>query len=587
MGWSHTGPMDFAHSANSETKQAISLADESRRFRADSLFNSPQEPLSLLKIQDDAQKLNSITQAGMSSQKILVADNTDHVRTSPFTRAAEKKIELPSWMVQSKQGEIANKERPSFPKFESNQQPKEQPKEQPKTQSNPFPFPQNNAEKSGGLKETKRFSLPEEQGPLYRDANLRAGNVALTKLDSQEAAKIIGSIPELFRKEGMRELTMLTADDSKKKQVYVSQDASTYQKQNPGKVVFSTIQEAVNKAPKDSVINVIAGTNGKAYTESVSVGRSDLTISTNQQSPAVIDGGGFNIGSNIHDVRILNFDFRNFTGREAAIRVEGKNIANIVVGGNYFYSAVGSEAAGFYGTGSAEQEAMKNVYLVGNVVGQDRQGNSKPLNITAKQLEATPFNGNVSDVVAIGNLYFGTKDTPLNLGMDFIGGENVSANSELNRARNAFVAFNYSTHIGHPQRWASGVAYIDGASRITEVLNMAESSNFCGEIGAERPGAHARDNTFSGNLCKDIQNYWITVGAPDNNGAKVSGSKIQNNIIIKANNADADARAPQLQYNPGITKQEIISRNQFFNKPTDVTTLPQKIVDLYRFHFKK
>lgn len=582
MGWSLSGPMEFGQDSV-DSKNVSSRLNELNLHRDNPfLRHQDKEPFTLLQIQNESKWQKPSTQEPVlrDSQKVLISDNHENSKSSPFARNQEKgKNGLPSWMVpQPGQEKLATKEPTARPVIE--QKPKE-PNSRPQSQ----PFEQS-ASKPAGLKESNRFSLPEAPAPVYRDANVRAGNIQLTKLDSQEAAKIIDAIPELFRKEGMRELSILTADDAKKKQVYVSQDAANFRKEHPGQVVYGSIQEAVNQAPKDSVINVLAGKNGQAYSENIVIGRSDVSITTNQQNPATIERGGFNISSNIHNVKILNFDFRNFTGREAAIRVEGKNIDNIVVGGNYFYSAVGSEAAGFYGTGSAEQEAMKNIYLVANVVGRDRQGNSKPINITEKQLEATPFNGNVSDVVAVGNLYFGTKETPLNLGMDFIGGENVSGNSELNRARNAFVAYNYSKHIGHPQRWASGVAYIDGASRITEVLNMAESSNFCGEIGAERPGAHSRDNTFNGNLCKDIQNYWITVGAPDNNGARVSGSRIQNNIIIgKANNGDSDPKAPQLQYNAGISRQEITSQNYFFNRPLEVSSLPQKIVDLYRYHY--
>lgn len=582
MGWSLSAPMEFGQDS-AESKNVSSRLNELDLHRDNPfLRKQDKEPLTLIQIQSESQwqKPSDRAKVIRDSQNVLLSDKHENSKNSPFNRNLEKgNSGLPSWMVpKSVQEKLASKEPP--PRSGNDQKTKE-----PDSLSQKQPVEQS-ASKPAELKESNRFSLPDAPAPIYRDANVRAGNIQLTKLDSQEAAKIIDAIPDLFRKEGMRELAILTADDAKKKQVYVSQDAATFRKEHPGQVVYGTIQEAVNQAPIDSVINVMAGKNGQSYSEDIVISRSDVSITTNQQNPATIERGGFSISSNTHNVKILNFDFRNFTGREAAIRVEGKNIDNIVVGGNYFYSAVGSEAAGFYGTGSAEQEAMKNIYLVANVVGRDRQGNSKPINITEKQLEATPFNGNVSDVVAVGNLYFGTKDTPLNLGMDFIGGENVSGNSELNRARNAFVAYNYSKHIGHPQRWASGVAYIDGASKITEVLNMAESSNFCGEIGAERPAAHSRDNTFNGNLCKDIQNYWITVGAPDNNGARVSGSRIQNNIIIgKTNNGDSDSKAPQLQYNAGISKQEIISQNYFFNRPLEVSSLPQKIVDLYRYHY--
>lgn len=421
--------------------------------------------------------------------------------------------------------------------------------------------------------------------PIYKDTAARAGAIDLVSVSAAEATKVIKAIPELFLKEGLRELNLLSTSDADKKQVYVSRDSTAFKKQNPNLTVYDSVQAAVDGAPAGSVINVLPGKStaqypkGEPYTEDVQVTRSDIVIKTNEKMPATFTGG-FSLGDGVHDVKIMNFDFRDFSGREAAIRVEGANIHDIVVGGNYFYSATGSEAAGFYGTGANEAAAMRNVFLLGNVIGQDRDGNSLPINITAKQLEATPFNGNVKDVVAVGNLYYGTEDTPLNLGLDFIAGEKVS-NGQANQARQSFAAYNYGRNIGHKDRWASGVAYIDGASQITEVLNMSEASNFCGEIGAERPKASARDNVFAGNVCASSQNFWLSVGAPVANGASVSGSRIENNIVIDANGNPSPVN---IQFNSGITREEIAAKNLFYDNIGAVRKLPRHLVQLYKFY---
>lgn len=451
---------------------------------------------------------------------------------------------------------------------EKTQQPKPVEKTPPAQQDRPKP-----AEKSPPL-------------PVYQDPLARDGSVELVDLPEAEAKKIIDSIPDLFLKEGRRELELLNARDASRPQVYVTQDMADFARKYPGLKAYASIQSALNSAPEGSVINVLPGPSsssypqGRPYSENVSIKRSNLVIRTNEKMPATISGGGFSIGSDIHDIKILNFNMERFSDREAAIRVEGENIKNIIVGGNYFYDATGAEAAGFYGTGKDSSEALKNLYLMANVIGKDRSGNARPLNISAKQLEATPFNGNVENIVAVGNMYHGTIRVPLNLGLDFIGGENVGT-GQNNQARNGFGALNYAEHVGHPTRWAAGIGYIDGAANITQVYNMSYNSNFCGEIGAERPGKQARNNAFSGNICKDSSAAWIAVGAPSDNGASVTGSKVENNIVI----GTGDSRHPHVQYKAGISARELQAKNLFYDDSQQVRKLPKKIVELYRYFY--
>lgn len=427
-----------------------------------------------------------------------------------------------------------------------------------------------------------------EPVPIYLDPLARDGRTELLAVSPAEAKTIVDSLPGLFLDEGKRELELLNKNDSSRPQVYVSQDIDAFKRKYPDLKVYPSIQDAVNKAADGSVINVLPGPSsakhpkGRPYYEHVDLRRSNLVLKTNEKMPATINGGGFSLGSGVHDVKILNFNMEGFSGRDAAVRVEGQNISNIVVGGNYFYDAKNSEAVGFYGTSSNARDAIKNVYLMANVIGQDRQGSSRPLHLSARQLEATVFNGNVDGIVAVGNIYLGTSAVPLNLGLDFIGGEDTSSGA-ANQARNGFSAFNYGKHVGHPTRWAAGAGYVDGASRITQVYNMSEYSNFCGEIGSENAGKKASDNKFSANICKDSSAAWIAVGAPENNGASVSGSEIRNNIVIGGSNA----QKAHLQYNTDLSASKLRAENQFFAGSSQIVRLPARIVELHRYFYAK
>ncbi|MBL8081952.1 MAG: hypothetical protein JNN26_05010 [Candidatus Obscuribacter sp.] len=377
-------------------------------------------------------------------------------------------------------------------------------------------------------------------------------------------------IAEDFQRLGLATLAAQEKADKLKPQIYVSQRTGDSRhplgsKDNP----FQTIQQAVDKAPPLSVINVGPG----IYKEKVKVGRSDLTIQSDPQNPAVLEPGkgaggrgdaAFSIGSDINNVAIKNFEIRNFTGTEAGIKVEGKNISNITLAGNNIHSASGAEGIRVYGRGTTEESRVRNINLVSNKVHDLNLG----------QLEAMPVNGNVSDFRVIGNAGYKLN----NLFIDAIGGEGKSPNKELDQARRGTIEFNYADGISSRRNdtysrepSAAGI-YIDGARDINIRNNYIKNSDFGLEIASEHSKLNASGIRATGNIIENAELAWLTRGGEKRRPGGARDSTVTNNLIIGNGKV-------QTQENVDL-KTFHVKDNDVFPTITQVTKMPAAIAQL-------
>ena len=373
-----------------------------------------------------------------------------------------------------------------------------------------------------------------------------------------------------FQRLGLATLAEQEKADKLKPQIYVSQKAGDPRqplgsKDNP----FQTIQQAVDKAPPLSVINVGPG----IYKEKVKVGRSDLTIQTDSGQPAVIEPGkgaggrgdaAFSIGSDINNVAIKNFEIRNFTGTEAGIKVDGKNISNVTLAGNNIHSASGAEGIRVYGRGATEESRVRNINVVSN----------KVHDLDLGQLEAMPVNGNVSDFRVIGNAGYKLN----NLFIDAIGGEGKSPNKELDQARRGTIEFNYADGISSRRNdtygrepSAAGI-YIDGAKDITIRSNYIKNSDFGIEIASEHSKLNASEIRATGNIIENAELAWLTRGGEKNRPGGARDSTVANNLIIGNGKV-------QTQENVDL-KTFHVKDNDVFPTITQVTKMPAAIAQL-------
>jgi hypothetical protein len=405
-------------------------------------------------------------------------------------------------------------------------------------------------------------------------------SAALESVDSKKAenylhgdGKTLPPIAQGFKDIGLETLTVASARDNSKPQVHVStrQGDKTFplgSRENP----YRSIQTAVDNAPSGSVINVHrVGTD--VYKERVSITRSDLVLQTDVKNPAVLDLAGktsgranaaFTIGSGSSDISIKNFEIRNFTGRTAAIRIDGSNIQNITVAGNDIHSATGAEGIAVYGRGGNEASKLSKINIIANKVHDLKLG----------ELEAIPINGNVSGFKVIGNSGYKLD----NIFIDTIGGERVSPNTVLDQARNGEISFNYADRIStkhNPNSRESGnysaaAIYSDGAKNLLIKNNYIKKADFGIEIGGEHSGLASSNVAVSSNVIEASNYVWLGRGGDPQRPGGAKDSYARDNVII--GNAQIETQSNVINF--------AVDRNMVFAKIAATTALPKEIAAL-------
>ncbi len=329
----------------------------------------------------------------------------------------------------------------------------------------------------------------------------------------------------------------------------------------------ASIQTAVDNAPPGSVINVEQG----IYKERIQIGKSNLVVQTDAENPAVIEPGGktagrgtagFSVGSNIYDVAIKNFEVRKFSGLEAGIKVEGKNISNIIIAGNNLHGAQSTEAIRIYGRGASESETVKDVQILSNKVHDLKLG----------QLEAIPINGNVKDFKIVGNAGYRLD----NIFIDVIGGEGKSPNPALDKARGV-VEFNYASEIStktnsayNYSRSAPGI-YIDGGSDVQIRYNYITAADFGFSVGSEHRGINATKINTYGNIVENAHLDWMTRGGEIRRPGGASHSTAFDNILIGNGRLET-------QQNVDL-KTFPVANNPVYSSLDKLAKMPKPIVD--------
>lgn len=327
--------------------------------------------------------------------------------------------------------------------------------------------------------------------------------------------------------------------------------------QNP----YTSIQSAVDAARDGSVINV-RRVGSDVFRENVLIRRSNIVLKSDENNRAVIDGGSIRVGSGVHNVGIKYFEIKNFSGREAAIRVDGQNIREITIGGNDIHDARNAEAISVYGRGTTQDSAIKNVGVFANTISSLR---------LKGQIESGPiFNGNVDGFIARGNIGHSNH----NLFIDAIGGEGTSTNRALDQARNGIIEFNYahgvSTRANPDYKFAATAAayYSDGAANIKIRFNYG-NGDFFAEAGKERKGPASSGIEIYGNVSDTTSSNWLVTGSPTGNG-RVSGT-VHGNAVIGNSSHEAQSGS-----------QVHVSHNRVFGSVTAVTALPVEIAQLMK-----
>ncbi len=333
-----------------------------------------------------------------------------------------------------------------------------------------------------------------------------------------KSGKDLAPIAEKFEADALQNLS-----PEAKPNIYVSKEAND--KALPANAEsYRSINEAIKHAKAGSVIQVLPG----VYNEKINLGagQSDLTIQTDRRHPAVINGGGFRIGSGAHDIMIRNFEVKNFSGRDAGIKIDGSNIKNITIAGNNVHDAKNSEGISIYGRPG---EPVSGISIIGNRIHDLKLG----------ELEALPVNGNVDGFKIIGNSGYRLN----NLFIDLIGGEGNGGNKD--QARNGIIAYNFADGISSRRNpsyneYSAGGIYVDGGKNLDIYGNYVRSSDFGIEVGSEHRGLNASGINVHNNIFEKSNLNWLKLGYKGG----VDNTRVKDNLILGNETGDIEREGP-------------------------------------------
>ena len=402
----------------------------------------------------------------------------------------------------------------------------------------PTPAPEQQKPVPAPEQKEKPFEQPNKTVDLSKPFT-DISQVEASRLLNTPVGKDLPPIAEQFEQDALKQL-----GPEAKPTIYVSKTA-TDKGIPPGARSYRTISDAVKNATDGSVIQVLAG----EYNERVNLGEknSNITIQTDRNNPAVLNRGGFRVGSNAHDITIRNFEIKNFGSFDAGIRVDGSNIRNITIAGNNIHSASDSEGIGVYGRAG---KPATNINVIGNRIHD----------LKLSQLEALPINGNVDGFKVIGNSGYRLN----NLFIDVIGGEGNGGNKD--QARNGTIAFNFADGISSKNNpsygdYSAGGLYVDGGKDLEIYGNYVRNSDMGIEIGSEHRGLNSSGVNVHNNIFERSVLAWLKLGYKGG----VDNSTIKDNLVVVNGVSNVEREGPvspstKVENNIGARDRSSITR---------------------------
>lgn len=160
---------------------------------------------------------------------------------------------------------------------------------------------------------------------------------------------------------------------------------------------------------------------------------------------------GIYAGAGVHNVYISNNEFRNIVTTDP----DGDGESNAII---------------CLGEGSAERDAISNIYIKNNLVHHNINGWSENISVA----------GNCKNVYVVGN----TIHDCTNIGIDFYGNANYCTNPELDHPRYCLASGNVVYNCVCDYAECAGI-YVDGSSYV-EISNNTVYKNAYGiEVGSE------------------------------------------------------------------------------------------------------
>ena len=313
---------------------------------------------------------------------------------------------------------------------------------------------------------------------------------------------------------------------------------------NPGTdpaLAWRTIQRAFNAATPGSTVNVLPGRYNERPVLNVSGNATDGFITFQASNGAVISAknvpGADVISINNRDyVKIIGFEIRDNlkVSNGSGIRLTEAN-SFIEIRNNRITNMKGSSAMGITVYGTEPTRGISNLVIDGNEV----------FKIQPARSEAIVLNGNVHQFAVTNNYVHHVN----NIGIDFIGGEGLSADPATDFARNGVVAGNrvsLATSKGG-SRDAAGI-YVDGAENITVERNVVWRNDAGIVVNALNPSRVARNIVVRNNVLINNSHAGISAGGSDLFTGQVQDCRITNNTLYRNDAKRTGSGEIRLQY---------------------------------------
>ena len=295
---------------------------------------------------------------------------------------------------------------------------------------------------------------------------------------------------------------------------------------------WKTIQYAMDNAPANSIVNIMAGTYNEKVEVNVSGSAGNTIVFQNYNNDVVtISGAGIATPDaiiGIFDQSYIVIKGLKITNNEQldaqGILVEG-NCQNIEIRNNDVSninfssnpnapvnSGTNSQPIIVYGTNGSN--AISNLIIDGNTVHDSRTGFSEGLAV----------NGNVNVFSVTNN----TVHDITNIGIDLIGHEGTAGSND--QARNGTVKNNIVYNCKSPYATAGGI-YVDGGKDIVIENNTVYNCQWGIEVGCENVGKTTSGIKVRNNIIYGNDDAGLAIGGFDfpANSGKVVNSLFTNN----------------------------------------------------------
>lgn len=352
-------------------------------------------------------------------------------------------------------------------------------------------------------------------------------------------------------------------------QFYVSKTGNNANSGLAPAQAWKTIQHAMNVAPPNSVVNIMAGTYKEKLVLNVSgLPGQRITFRNHNTDAVTLNGGGVSgqtmleiVNKNhvtVQGIRITNNQLLYAEGIRVEGNCQGIEIRDCRIWAINFSTNPSLPANPNRNSnpllviGNIDNQPISGLVIHGNHIYSNRTGYSENLTVT----------GNVDGFEVTNNTVYNNK----NIGIDLIGGYGEVSDPNQDCARNGLVRGNVCYNNKSAYATAAGI-YVDGARNLVIENNTCYKNQWGIEVGAEEPGARAENIIVRNNLIYNNDESGLACGGYNfPSTGKVVNAQFYGNTLLLNDRVGPGEGEIFLSYSEScVFRQNIVfARREFF-----------------------